>query len=550
MNILPFLLLSFSLIAGFVHAQTTDHACISFVLVFTDKPAEAPFDPQTYFHPKAFERRACNNQPVNDIAHYPLHPHYRAVALALSDSLLAESRWLNALMLQGSATLLAELAVLPFIKEVHLVEESIGEMQPAELDETDYLAQLTAETRMSPDSIGRYVLHGQTHSMEVDTFRKHNIDATGVRIAVLDAGFPSVDTATIFHHLHARKAIKQTYDFVHKREDVYGGFFHGSAVLACIAGRWKGQDLGLATGADFLLARTEQSFVEGLKEEMYWAAAAEWADRNGADIISSSLGYTHFRYKPKDLDGQSGFITQAARMAAARGMMVLNSAGNDGGKRWHFLCKPADADSVLAIGGTNPFTDKRIPFSSLGPNTRNVMKPDLSAYGLVMSYPGYKLRLRLMAGTSFSCPLVAGFAACVRQAAPELTLGQWQDTLRHAGHLWPYYDYALGYGVPLASRFYHPPIRDSLRGEPEHAFTVQLAEDSLRVTFAQPQSPKDRKLNLFYKVEAPNHSIRIYGTVATQGLTSLALPRKPLALTSGDRLVLWYQGHMQTFRVE
>ena len=66
-------------------------------------------------------------------------------------------------------------------------------------------------------------------------------------------------------------------------------------VLSCIAGVKDSVRLGLAPNAEFLLARTERSRREPFSEEENWLAAAEWADRNGADIINSSLGYVHHR---------------------------------------------------------------------------------------------------------------------------------------------------------------------------------------------------------------------------------------------------------------
>ena len=103
--------------------------------------------------------------------------------------------------------------------------------------------------------------------------------------------------------------------------------------------------MGLATEAEFLLAKTEVN-PEPYAEEEYWLAAVEWADRNGADIISSSLGYAEHRYFTSDMDGKKSLVTRAGNFAARKGMLVVNSAGNSGSHsdKWKIIGAPADAD--------------------------------------------------------------------------------------------------------------------------------------------------------------------------------------------------------------
>ena len=94
---------------------------------------------------------------------------------------------------------------------------------------------------------------------------------------------------------------------------------------------------GTAPGADYLLLKTEDIGSEFPCEEDFWAAGAEFADSSGADIISSSLGYFNFddpslNYKYSDLDGNTAFVTKAADIAASKGILVVNSAGNERNK--------------------------------------------------------------------------------------------------------------------------------------------------------------------------------------------------------------------------
>ena len=155
---------------------------------------------------------------------------------------------------------------------------------------------------------------------------------------------------------------------------------HGTMVLSCIAGIKMGKD-GIGYRSRFLLARTEIN-TEPAKEEVWWMQAVEWADKNGANVINSSLGYGKSRYYVEDMDGKQSLVSKAANMAAAKGMLVCNAMGNEGSdKAWRTLITPADADSVISVGGLNPATDKRIYFSSFGPTADGRLKPNVVAFG-------------------------------------------------------------------------------------------------------------------------------------------------------------------------
>ena len=222
-------------------------------------------------------------------------------------------------------------------------------------------------------------------------------------------------------------------------------------VFSCIAGKKGDQIIGMATGAEFLLARTEMSILEPFSEEENWLAAVEWADKNGADIINSSLAYTYHRYFTADMDGKKSLVARAANMAASKGMLVLNAAGNDGESAWKFLGTPADADSVLTVGGISPESDFHISFSSFGPTADKRLKPNVCAFGAVIA--SGKKGLTTTYGTSFSSPLVAGFAACAWQTNRNLNNMELFKEIEKSADLYPYFDYAHGYGVPQASYF-------------------------------------------------------------------------------------------------
>ncbi|MEY4866455.1 MAG: hypothetical protein RLY64_709, partial [Bacteroidota bacterium] len=205
---------------------------------------------------------------------------------------------------------------------------------------------------------------------------------------------------------------------------------------------------GLAQDAEFLLAKTENR-KERFEEEKNWLAMLEWAHQQGADIISSSLGYTTQRYEPWMMDGKTTFISRTATMAARKGILVVTAAGNEAESKWHYIAAPGDADSVLTVGGIDPKTGIHSSFSSYGPTADGRLKPNVCAYGTTLAAkPGG--HYVPSDGTSFATPLVAGFAACLWQKHPEWSNMQLLHAIENASDLQPYFDYHHGFGVPQA----------------------------------------------------------------------------------------------------
>jgi len=326
------------------------------------------------------------------------------------------------------------------VLEVEWIEPSL--MPVASYEEYD--------TTLSPDKAR--VLEGQLKALGADAWRKAGFDGKGIRIAILDVGFDHADKVPAFDHIRTDKRLIATKDFTSRKNSdyVYYGNAHGTEVWSCIAGKIGDLQIGLATGAEFLLAKTEKS-SEKYSEELFWLAAAEWADKNGADIINSSLGYTTKRYFNWQMDGKSTFVTRAANIAARKGMLVVSAAGNEGEDKWHYIGAPADADSALSVGGIDPATGFHTGFSSYGPTADKRMKPNVSAYGhVVAAAPAGLTRTQ---GTSFSSPLVAGFAACAWQTNTSLTNMQLFHEIEKSGNLYPYFDYAHGFGIPQPDHF-------------------------------------------------------------------------------------------------
>jgi hypothetical protein len=277
------------------------------------------------------------------------------------------------------------------------------------------------------------------------------VDATGVRIAILDTGFDTANPA--FNGI----TIAAQRDFVFNDavvrdepgKDVGGAQFHGTATWSLFAGDVPGRLRGIARGAQFLLAKTEDVRTETRVEEDNYVAALEWADSIGVDIVSSSLAYlifdNGFRYTPSQLNGDIAVTTVAADMAAQRGILVVTAAGNEGpGSR--SIWTPADGDSVLAIGAEDSLGTIAV-FSSRGPTADGRIKPDFTAPGVaVCAVTGASVGR--VDGTSFATPLLAASAALLKQMRPALAPMALRTALRATATRRAAPDTIYGWGRP------------------------------------------------------------------------------------------------------
>ena len=432
------------------------------MVYFKDKQHK-DFNPYSYFDAKAIERRIQTGIPVDDPSDWPVEESYVNEVSLMVNEVMVTSRWLNAMAVDAGYTQINNIKRLPYVLSVEWIE-------PSEMNVASYVDY---DTSVNPNEAN--ILSGQLRTLGVDEWRKAGIDGKGLRIAILDVGFDHADKVPAFDQIRAEKRIIATHDFTNGKNSgyVYYGNGHGTQVWSCIAGKIGDIQIGLATGAEFLLAKTEKN-SEKYSEELYWLAAAEWADKNGADIINSSLGYTGKRYFNWQMDGKTSFATRAASIAARKGMLVVNAAGNEGTEKWHYIGAPADADSVLSIGGIDPATGYHAGFSSYGPTSDKRMKPNVSAYGhVIAAAPG---GLTVTQGTSFASPLVTGFAACAWQTNRKLTNMQLFKEIEKSGSLYPYFDYAHGYGIPHAGHFLN---RDQTPSAP--SFKVVENGDSISI---------------------------------------------------------------------
>ena len=501
---------------------------------FRDK-AGTSFNPYEYFDSKAIERREKLGLSLYDITDYPLNSDYVDAVSVLSEEVVGESRWFNGLGIMAESANIEKIKALPFVSRV---VEIAGEMVVASYAGVaeDYEDTFDMEM-LKPELLPQLV------RMQGEKFAENNIDGKGVRIAVFDGGFPSVDKHEIFSHLRDNNQIIKTWNFPNKKEYVYSWSSHGTMTLSCIAGVFqtssKVRKLGLATGAEFLLARTEVN-PEPFKEEIWWTQAMEWADQNGADVISSSLGYGKERYYTKDMDGTS-HVAKAANMAARKGMLVCNSMGNEADdKSWTVLITPADADSVISVGGIEDSLEKyrHIDFSSYGPTADGRRKPNVVAFGhAYVANP--KGGMTMAYGTSFSCPLVAGFAACAWQTKRELTAMQMMAEIEKSGDIYPYFDYALGYGVPQAGYFVDGPQANA-----EPTFEFEKDGNTLKIKC----QPFEENTEVFYNLMREDGRLHSYEHVDAKGESVISISN--IDMYSSFTVNVYYHGYVGSYKID
>ncbi len=411
---------------------------------FTDKGINEyhSYAPADLLSERSLARRQRSGINVPDITDIPVSHEYIKDITNLGYTLHCTSRWMNTAVVKSvSPGDIGKMLGLEFVREVKCVKHPAGKnIHGDKLDFTVAQEDLPAWNR----PIG--MLNGPA-------LHNSGLDGKGILIAVLDGGFFNADLISSADHLRKRGGIAGTWDFVLNDRFVYGYHTHGTAVLSVLAGKSDYFLAGSAPGADYLLFRTEESETEYPVEEDYWVAGAELADSLGADIISSSLGYTTFddasmNYKYSSMDGKTALITRAALIASSKGMLVVNSAGNERNKEWKYIVAPADGEDVLAVGAVD--ANKIISsFSSAGPSYDGRIKPDVTAQGVSVPLQRYPTPVSEAGnGTSFSCPVISGLCACLMQAVPSASNYDILYTVRRTADRYLTPDSLYGYGIP------------------------------------------------------------------------------------------------------
>lgn len=432
-------LLALLLISGALNAQTD-----KYWFFFKDKGPVGSAELRkaaSALSERALERRAKVMRKPTDATDVPVYAPYLTQMHTRGIEPVVISNWLNAVSAFATPEQIVEIRALPFIERIQPVAR--GRRTP--IPEEKMLRKIKGVDKSDVLDYGSSFT--QNAVIRVPEVHALGLTGRGVIIAVMDAGF------SLKHPVFSQMQVMATRDFINNDDNVddqagdpIGQADHGTKVLSMLGGYAPGNLIGPAFEASFLLAKTEDIGSETPIEEDYWIAAAEWAEALGADVFNTSLGYIDW-YTYEDMNGVTAPITVAADLAVQKGVVVVTSAGNEGNSSWYYVSAPADGFNVIAVGAVR--ADSLIAgFSSHGPTSDGRIKPDVVAMGVsnVHANPG-GVGYGTGSGTSYSSPMVAGAAALILSAHPELTPRQVRQALTQTADRAKSPDNTYGFGL-------------------------------------------------------------------------------------------------------
>jgi serine protease AprX len=484
--------------------------------------------------PHARARRLRNRPPENLVDWYDIPVDGRYVDHIRRDvrRLRHRSRWLNAVSVDATPAQLERLTRAAFVRRLDIVHESRSPLPVPEPQQNRIPAPDEAPHNTFLLDYGSSL----TQNSLINDMPLHDLgySGAGVVICMLDTGFNH-----FAHEAFEILDIGGMWDFVNNDPNVtdqvgqMGTGNHGTFTLGAIAGFEPGYLIGPAWGATYLLAKTENTEWERHIEEDHWVAGAEWADSLGADIISSSLGYLdgftngEANYSWQDMDGNTTIVTIGADIAASRGILVVNSAGNEGSAVFpeNTIVGPCDGDSVLCVGAVTSAGNRAL-FSSMGPTEDGRTKPDVMAMGVsvLTASPVDPSGYNAVSGTSLACPLIAGAAALMLDANPSLSVMDIIDALRSTADNAASPDNEFGWGIVDVTAA----LQSTITG------TTGPVPSPMRLYPAAP-NPFNPSTTLRYELPRPSYAeLRVYD-IAGRPVATLVAEERP----EGINHALW-----------
>lgn len=422
-------------------------------ILFVDKDAGLGKGPAAiepgFVSERALARRKLRGRPMPAGFDTPVSPGYVETLETMGIEPIVQSRWINGVSAWLSPEELASVAKLSFVRELRAVAASVKESVPA---------PVVFETARAPMDLDFGFSSSQLSAINAVEPINEGFNGTGILLGFLDTTTDTTHPA--LKHLAEDGRIVAIRDFT-----IEGGLApqsnkHGLNTASVALGFDDGNLIGACYGAEYMLGTTEYAPTETNQEEDFFVAGMEWMERMGADIVNVSLGYSTFdsgqhSYTYEDMDGDTAITTRAADRAAALGVVVVVSAGNESCSSpdncWYYITSPADGDSVITAGASNipnsgsPLSS--VTFSGAGPTFDGRIKPDVSAPGLGVTFASSTGGYATGGGTSFSSPFVASVACQILQANPGLNPIDVRTILRATASQASNPDNKLGWGV-------------------------------------------------------------------------------------------------------
>jgi serine protease AprX len=437
-------------------AQTGEAQSTRYVIKFKNKGTN-PYslgNPSAFLSSRAVERRTKYTIAF-DSTDLPVTPSYiDSVRSAGTVTILNISKWFNAVTIQTTdAAALAKINSFSFVQNTSPVAARMAGGNRNKFTE-DQIQQsaLLGETDIASDFFSYGSSYAQVHIHNGEFLHNIGLRGEGMQIGMLDGGFQNYLALRAFDSARANGQILGTWDFVAREAGVNEDHPHGMQCLSTIAANIPGQFVGTAPKASFYLFRSEDVSSEYPIEEFNWVCAAERVDSVGGDLISSSLGYNlfdnaAFNHSYADMNGHTTMAAIGADLAAKKGILVVNSAGNEGANSWGKIITPADGDSVMAVGAVNA-AGTPAGFTSRGPSSDGRVKPDVASVGVATVVQLQNNTIGANNGTSFSAPNLAGLTACLWQGFREVNNMTIIDALRRSASRASNPNDTIGYGIP------------------------------------------------------------------------------------------------------
>lgn len=420
---------------------------------FNDKPDAAYYlaNPLQMLSQRALDRRTAQGI-ILDNTDVPIAQTYiDQVTAATGITVMAKSKWLNALHVRGTQADIQLLTNLTFVNHIQFANTSLNSRHSNTIQKTTVIQPVNKQLEVLTD----FNYGGSSNQIQMlngHLLHQQNYTGQGKIVAIMDGGFPGVNTASPFQRLRDNNLILGGYNFPDRNTSIYTRNSHGTSVLSCMAGYVDNQLVGTAPDAQYYLFITEDTYSENPVEESYWVEAAEMADSLGVDVINTSLGYFEYdnpdySYSYSDMNGIKTFAARGADKAFSKGMICVTSAGNSGNSANPHIATPADAITTLTVGAVDS-SENYVSFSSIGPSFDGRVKPDVCAKGYLASVSNASGNIVNANGTSFSSPILAGMVATFWSAVPNMTNAQIVQFVKESADIYANPTIYKGYGVP------------------------------------------------------------------------------------------------------
>lgn len=446
-------LLTLLVMMGYVFSINAQIAPNKYWVQFTDKN-DSPYsinNPEEYLSERAIQRRQDYNIAIDNYD-IPVNQSYIQAVAGKGATILNPSKWLNGVSIELSdPSVISDIESLPFVQKVRLLQND--DMKQQVKEKTFFSNEFISAADDADYRMYYGMAYDQINQLNGIALHETGYQGQGIWIGVCDGGYDYVDKHEVFEDMYNDDRLIGTRDFVHKNGSVYNESSHGTSCLSLMAGNIPDKYVGTAPLASYFLCRTEDVSSENMIEEYNWVSAAEFLDSIGIDIISTSLGYVDFDFPQwdhvySDLDGETSVITIGSEIACSKGILCVTSAGNEGGTSFPYISVPSDGKNVLTVGAVDKYGDQAF-FSSVGPTFDGRIKPDVMAHGYnVMVAVTWGTGYAEGSGTSFSCPVLAGMAACLWQANKQLPASSIRDLLRQNANYSDNPNNNYGYGIP------------------------------------------------------------------------------------------------------